>query len=385
MAATKYFKKLEAIRSDYMKRDSEILEIIKNKIIAEYTNDISLLVVYGNNTTNINGNLGTSLYFIPKTERGKKLSTQFIVEGVSYDLFPMSWERLIANAAMDRPQGYLLLDTEVVYCSDEKALNKFEDLKRSLKLVLSGEYDEVLLNKAYEYFNESYIYLYNMARYRECISSVKLEAGKLLNKISNALAFVNNTYYKNSNGSTIKDSLKLEKIPKDYKILVDAIVFSNSREEIHLKSSFLVENTREFLLTMKKKNKQPELFETLFTGYYEELKKSINKCKNALNENDYYKLFELFAYMQEEVSQFIAKVEEGVWYDDRNAFVEYKKYFNDIFEVDLLKVLSQKDNKEIIRTLDKFEENLITLVKKNGIQLLDFKSVKDFGSYFKDK
>jgi len=145
----------------------------------------------------------------------------------------------------------------------------------------------------------------------------------------------------------------------------------------------IVENTRELLLNMKKENKQPELFETLFTGYYEELKKSINKCKNALRENDYYKLFELFAYMQEEVSQFIAKVEEGIWYDDRNALIEYKKYFNNIFEVDLLEILSKKDDKEILMAIEKFEESLITLVKKNKIQLLDFKSVKDFESYFK--
>lgn len=106
-----------------------------------------ILVSYGNNANTI-GNLGIRLYFIPKNERGKKLSTQFIIEDVSYDLFPMSWERLVANAAMDSPQGYLLLDAEVVYCCDEEALNKFEKLKKSLKVVLSGEYGDALLNKA---------------------------------------------------------------------------------------------------------------------------------------------------------------------------------------------------------------------------------------------
>ena len=367
-----------------MERDSQILDIIKNKILEEYKNDISLLVSYGINS-NPSGNAGIRLYFISKNEKGKKLSTQFIIEGVSYDLFPMSWERLIANAAMDSPQGYLLLDTEVIYCSDEESFNKFENLKKSLKVVLSGEYDNALLNKAYEYFNESYIYLYNMCEYKECITSVKLESAKLLNKIANALAFANNTYYKNGNGSTLRDSLKLEKIPKDYKALVDEIIFSNSSEEIHLKSLKLVKNTREFLLNMKREKKQPELFETLFTGYYEELKKSINKCKDALNEKDYYEVFELFAYMQEEVGQFIGKVEEGIWYDDRNAFVEYRKYFNNIFEEGLLELLSQKGDEKILMAIEKFEENLISVIKKNHIQLLDFKSVKDFEIYFKAK
>lgn len=367
-----------------MERDSQILEIIKSKILEEYKDDILLLVSYGINS-NPSGNAGIRLYFISKNEKGRRLSTQFIIEGVSYDVFPMSWERLIANAAMDSPQGYLLLDTEVIYCADEEALNKFEDLKNSLKIVLSGEYDMALLNKAYEYFNETYIYLYNMEKYRECISSVKLESAKLLNKIANALAFANNTYYKNGNGATLRDSLKLERIPKEYKDLVEEIVFSNSSKEIHSKSVRLVENTRELLLNIKREKKQPELFETLFEGYYEELKKSINKCKYALNEEAYYEVFELFAYMQEEVGQFIGKVYEGIWYDDRNAFIEYKQYFNNVFEGGLLELLCNKNHEEILMAIDEFEENLISLIKKNHIELLDFKSLKDFEAYFKEK
>ncbi len=368
-----------------MKRDKKILEIVKNKIISEYKEDILLLVVYGNKKEDEDGNSGVGFYFIPKDERGKKLSTQFIVEGVSYDLFPISWERLVANAAMDSPQGYLLLDTEVAYCSDEDALSKFESLKDSLKVVLSGQYDEALLNKAYEYFNESYIYLYNMYKYRDSLSSVRLEAGKLLKKIANALGFANSQYYKNGNGSVLRDSLNLGRLPKDYEALVNHIIFATSSEEIHVKSLSLVENTRELLLSMKKEKKQVELFETLFTGYYEELKKSINKCKNAVSKKDYYKLFELFSYIQEEVSEFIAKIEEGIWYDDRNAYVEYSKHFSNIFKVDLLELVSQKDDKQILVAIDKFEKELISLISKNNIRLLDFKSVDEFESYFREK
>ncbi|MCM0647482.1 hypothetical protein NBE98_03700 [Clostridium swellfunianum] len=368
-----------------MKRDKKILEIVKNKILNEYKKDILLLVVYGNDKADEDENLGIQFYFIPKNERGKNLSTQFIVEDVSYDLFPISWERLIANAAMDSPQGYLLLDTEVIYYSDEEALNRFENMKDSLKTVLSGKYDEALVNKAYEYFNESYIYLYNMYKYKDSMSSVRLEAGKLLNKIANALGFANREYYKNGNGSVLRDSLKLERLPKNYKVLVNDIIFSTSSEEIYLNSLSLAENTRELLLAMKKENKQNELFETLFTGYYEELKKSINKCKLAVSQKDYYKLYELFSYIQEEVGQFVAKVEEGIWYDDRNAFVEYGKYFKDIFGLDLLELTSQKDNEQILMAIDKFEKDLVSLMRNNQIKLLDFKSVEEFEIYFRDK
>jgi hypothetical protein len=129
------------------------------------------------------------------------------------------------------PMYVQALHYDYVYCSDEEALNRFENMKDSLRTILSGKYDEVLVNKAYEYFNESYIYLYNMNKYKNNISSVRLEAGKLLNKIANAMGFVNREYYKNGNGSVLGDSLKLERLPKDYKALVDDILFSTSSEE----------------------------------------------------------------------------------------------------------------------------------------------------------
>ncbi len=67
----------------------------------------------------------------------------------------MQWDRLIATASMDSPEWYLFNETEVVYCGDEKALERFENLKKGLEKVLKGDSHELRLNKAYEYFNES--------------------------------------------------------------------------------------------------------------------------------------------------------------------------------------------------------------------------------------
>lgn len=368
-----------------MKRDERVLSIVKNKINSEYKNDISMLVIYGNKNVLKEENQGISLYFIPKTERGKNLSAQFVIEGVSYDVFPISWDRLIANAAMDSPQGYLLLDTEVAYCGDEEALKRFEGLKSSLETVLSGRYNEALLNKAYEYFNESYIYLFNMKKYMSSLSSVRLEAGKLLKKIANALAFANTDYYRNGNGTVIEDSFKLERLPKEYKNLTDEIIFADSGEVIYERAFTLVENTRDMLIGIKKEYAQPESFEVLFTGYYEELKKSINKYKNALEKSDYHRLFEISVYMQEEVAQFIAKVEEGIWYDDRNAYVEFSKHFEEVFKVDLLGLISSKDKEKILQGIEDFDEKMVSLMKKNNVELALYDSVDEFEIYFKEK
>lgn len=368
-----------------MKNDQRILKIIERRIMEAYPEEIAMLVLYGNKKEQEKENLGMGLYFIPKTEKGKSLSTQFVVEGVSYDLFPISWDRLIANAAMDSPQAYLLLDTEVVYCVDEKALERFNGLKESLETMLSGRYEEALLNKAYEYFNESYIYLQNMVLYGESMQSVRLEAGKLLNKIANALGFVNHTYYQNGNGSVLRDSMRLERLPLDYQKLVEGVLFAETGEEVYKKSCELVKDTREFLLAKKKENAQEESLEILFTGYYEELKKSINKCRNAIDQKDYYALYELLSFIQEEVAQFLAKVEEGIWYDDRNVWMEYQKAFFGHFDQDLLEMVSKRDDEEIRQAIDRFETDFRDLMKENGIHLMEYASLDEFEQDFLGK
>ena len=368
-----------------MKNDQGILNIIKKRILEDYQNDISVLVRYGNKKDRQEKNLGLGLYFIPKTEKGKSLSTQFIVEGVSYDLFPISWDRLIANAAMDSPQAYLLLDTEVVYCADEEALERFNGLKESLKTMLSGRYEEALLNKAYEYFNETYIYLHNMVLYGESLQSIRLEAGKLVNKIANVLGFANQTYYQNGNGSVLRDSMKLESLPLDYQKLVDGVLFAETGDQVYKNACELVKVTRGFLLAKKKENSQEESFEILFTGYYEELKKSINKCRNALDQKDYYALYELLSFIQEEVAQFLAKVEEGIWYDDRNAWMEYQKAFFGHFDQELLELVTKRDDEGIRQAIDRFESDFRDLMKENAIHLMEYTSLDAFEQDFMGK
>lgn len=368
-----------------MKNDQGILNIIKKRILEDYQNDISMLVRYGNKKDRQEKNLGLGLYFIPKTEKGKSLSIQFIVEGVSYDLFPISWDRLIANAAMDSPQAYLLLDTEVVYCADEEALERFNGLKESVEIMLSGRYEEALLNKAYEYFNETYIYLHNMVLYGESLQSLRLEAGKLVNKIANVLGFANQTYYQNGNGSVLRDSMQLECLPVDYQKLVDGVLFAETGDQVYKNACELVKVTRVFLLAKKKENAQEESFEILFTGYYEELKKSINKCRNALDQKDYYALYELLSFIQEEVAQFLAKVEEGIWYDDRNAWLEYQKSFFGYFDQDLLEMVSKRDDEGIRTAIDRFESDFRDLMKENTIHLMEYASLDAFEQDFLGK
>ena len=181
----------------------QLIDIIIKKIEKEYKNDIELLVRYDIKSKSVENNPGLNLYFIPKTEKANQLSFQFIIDGIGYDLFPMKWDRLLKVAAMDSPQAYLFKEAEILYVGDEEAFFRFNQLKEALDDVLDGKYGEALLNKAYEYLNESYIYLSNIQSRCKTVLDVKIEASKLLKQIANVIAFVNHDYYLGGNGSFV--------------------------------------------------------------------------------------------------------------------------------------------------------------------------------------
>lgn len=368
--------------------NKRVLEIIKKKIMTDYKEEVSLLVQYNTRMSLEEETMGLDFYFVPKSDSAHQLSTQFIIEGISYDLFPMGWNRLLKIAAMDSPQAYLILDSNIVYSPDEEALARFNQYRADLKKVLSGDYAEALLNKSFEYFNETYIYLYNMEHVATSLLDVKIESSKILSQLANALAFANNDYYKGGQGSEvsiIESSFKLTKLPESYQTLVENIIYSTDLKTLVELIHELIQNTRSFLHTQKLLLAQPEPFETFFVGYYEELKGIINRFKIALNHQDYIKLFSLASYIHEELSQFMMKVESGVWFDDRNVYSEYSQVFDNYFKVDLLRLISDKNDQAIQKSISDFESQFILLLQHHNINLLSFDSVETFEQYFSNK
>ncbi len=369
-----------------MKYDQRVIDSVIRKIKEGYEEDIALLVQYG--AKKHHDNLGISLYFIPKTERGRTLSFQWILEGVSYDLFPMSWERLIANASLDSPQSYLLKGTRILYSGDEDAYKRFMELSNSLEILLENEdnpYWEIRLNKAYEYVNDCYGYRFHMGAYESDIDTLRLEGGNLVKTIANALGFVNGYCNQMGNGNILRESLKLEVLPKDYEQCVHHIVFGQKAEEIIAYSNQLIRNMEVLLLSIKEEHPQMEPFESVFEGYYEELVKSLNKCDNALQEDDFFQLYELVSYMQEEIALFLAKVETGIWYSERHGFIDYKDSYASIFRTDGLDLIANKDKEKLEDYIADIKRTLKNLVVKEGVRVNAFDSWESFETSFMNR
>ena len=102
-------------------RNDKIVEWVVNKIKSDYKDDISLLVIYGSYIKGTANYLSdVDFYFIPKTERAYELCKTFIIEGIGFDWFPMTWERVEGLAEFNESLTPLLGNVKIGYSSSEK-------------------------------------------------------------------------------------------------------------------------------------------------------------------------------------------------------------------------------------------------------------------------
>lgn len=173
--------------------NDKVVAWIINKVKTEYSNDISLVVVYGsyiNGTANSKSDV--DCYYIPKTERGYELAIGFIIDGVGYDIFPMSWERVTEIAELQDSLSPLVGDAQIVYYNDISEAERFRTLQERLKNNL---------------LNEKYVTKIAIGRCEEAnrmcqamnktckLSDIRKLAGTAIMTLADAVAVYNHDYY----------------------------------------------------------------------------------------------------------------------------------------------------------------------------------------------
>lgn len=173
--------------------NEKIVAWILNKVKNEYSGDISLVLIYGsyiNGTTNSKSDV--DCYFIPKTERGYNMAVDFIIDGVGYDIFPISWERVSGIADLHENLSPLVGDVQVIYYSDAGDLQRFKDLQKRLKKnLLDKEYVKKIAVKRCEDAN-------TMCHHMDIsldTSEIRKTAGSIIMTLADAVAVYNQDYY----------------------------------------------------------------------------------------------------------------------------------------------------------------------------------------------
>lgn len=366
-----------------MKGKQEIINSVLKKVETQYKEDIAVLALYGSFAAGTADEYSdVDFFYIPKSDKAYELTYQFIIDGIGYDLFPITWDRILKIAAFDQPLSAVITESKVIYSATEEDLQRYESYRTNMLKLCTEEGAQIMLNKAHEYFNEIFIYCANMNRGELRLIDLRIEASKVISKLAMVVAYANHTFYKRGLGKNLHDSFLLSRLPKDYQFLVEKMIKANDKESLIGYTLELVDNTRSFLLDRKKDFAQPEPFESLFIGYYEELKSVINKMIRACDQEDQLTAYAVAAYFHEEISQFLTKVEVGIWYNDRHVYKEYSQVFERLFNIDLMDLVAEGNFKALKAAVVKFDLDFLKLLQRQDVDIVNFDSIESFISNY---
>lgn len=364
-----------------MKDIMRITEIIKKKIEENYADDVAIFAYYGSYATGHHDDLSDlDFFFIPKTDRGRELNIQFIIDGIGFDLFPIAWERVGRIAALNQPITAVITKAQVLYSASQEDLERFTALKNGLESLFDEKHLEVMLGKANEYLNDAALNMSNMYMNTSDLTATKMEAEKMLVNLLYSIAFINCKYYTRGMGMAVKEALGFEKLPEQFEELVSGIIMSTTPDHVISKSQSLIDRTRILLGRAKNALADREPYETLFAGYYEELKSGLNKIVRACNEEDHYTAFFRSAFTQDELGQFLGKAEKGLWYSSADNYCEYSSYYDELLGINLLD--SVTDLSTLKNKVEQLDEKLKSFLLSNGVDILEFDNIKAFESHY---
>lgn len=240
-------------------------------------------------------NSDLDLLIVINDERGYRLSCAFIQDDlkVGHDIYCTPWESLQENALYNDPNISRLMDSKIVYCSDEKYMNRLEGLREKARQKISQPLSRE------DYFNaenslKEAEHFYSQAMTAEQLPDVFEQAGYAVYHLENAAALLNKTYFRYGVNRAYKELEQMENKPENFSQMIENVISGNSCTEVQTALTALLRETVNVFKKAKQSlfaEKNPPTAETL-RGTYEEMYSNWhNKMHTAAKENNRHLAF----------------------------------------------------------------------------------------------
>jgi len=326
------------------------------KIKTEYKDDVQLLI--GHNSYKLPGDaeLAQISFFFPATDKAYELAKAFIIDGIGYDLFPMSWERIERMTDLDEDNAPCVGEAKILYYRTEQDKERFFELQSRLKEHLDDP--QFALKKSLEKVSVA-MELYQTMMFEEELYKVRKAAGHILTYLLNAVAYINGTYFRNGYMNARQDLLEMD-IPDNLLQLQEDIIKAGTIDEIKHLCHELISSVRRYF-TGKKGNPERRWVDRNYAdlaGWYQELSYAWREIYYWCGRGDPVNAFMRGCFLQSELD--IVAEEFG------------------LEELDLLGSFSTDDLAGYRKQAESLEKKIISIIEDNGISIESYDSIKDF-------
>ena len=346
--------------------NDKLVKWILHKVKTEYAIDVSLVLIYGsyvNGTANSKSDV--DCYYIPKSEHGYDLAVDFMIEGVGYDIFPISWERVERIADLLENMSPLVGDANIVYSDSAEDVERFKTMQARLKSnLLNDQYVKEIAARRCEEAGR----LCTMLNQVQSASGVRKIAGFIIMTLADAVAVYHHDYYHFGLKKQFEDlQNNIPNVPRNivdgYLNVVKAINIGDVTkyamklfEDVcaHLDVTFFLKEVPEHDSQMVNKVDAPWL-----ASLYEEISSTFNKIYVCCETGDYILAFLSAVCLQREL-------------DDA------KEAGCPVYE--LLSNFNYKELYKLSETTRRIENDLVQLITDHGGYIKQYDSFEQFES-----
>jgi len=326
------------------------------KIESEYSNDVCLLLEH--KTLKLTKDMGDTKFgfYIPATNKANGLARTFIIDGIGYDLFPMSWERIENMADVKNYNTTCLGDAEILWARSDEDRQRFVSLQARLQANLQNP--QYMHERAKKWIN-TVTEIYQDMLFEERLFKVRENAGHICDLLSIAVAFANLRYFTHGQTNQLQELSGMKKVPKDFTKLYRDIVMESCPDTQKRLCYELIKTTKDFFATLEKSpgiKSTPDFSE--LASWYQELCYTWRRVYHWCDENNPINAYIWCCMLQGEVDEWGTKF--------------------GIKDIDILSAYSANDLEEFRKRAEKIEMAFRAAIEENGVKLDEYETIEGF-------
>ena len=355
----------------------KIAEILVSHAVRAHKDEVAIIAYYGSyakGTASPTSDL--DVYYIPDEGKAESLSSQFIIDGLPYDFWPVSWELAedIANLRSRRPWAVaasLIADAQVLYHRSQEDLDRLNALKARIKELTRPESRKIMVERALDEFKNTLFQLGQMrfAMADDDVAGMRWAGRKFVNSAVNCLALVNQTYFTKGWGANWSRILKMPQKPDGLEEMIREIITPQDTDSMLEEADKLAKEVRRILLAAQASISEPVDARNVFKDFYFYIFEYKNKVLSACERKDVIAAGFAAFHLQEEICQCMNKVEDGFYGTDFNLLGEYTKAYEKAGFPDLLESASRGDLEELAKRVRRLDEKAIEWFRSHSIEL----------------
>ena len=270
------------------------------KIESGFQNDVCLLLRHKTLKLEKDGDVMGLESYVPNTTRSNALARTFIINGIGYDLFPQSWERLEKMADIDHYNLTCLNDAEIIWAQNEIYRQRFESLQAKFRANLKNP--ELMLKRAQNWVNSA-SELFTEMLFEEKIHLIRKNAGYICDLLAIAIAYTNGTYFPHGQGGQFGELLKMKIIPDNFIEIYEKIILEKDPEMQKKLCHSLLQITKDHIKKLTPDNKPPKRNAEELASWYHELSYTWRRIYHYCGIGDAFTAYLWGCMLQEELGQ----------------------------------------------------------------------------------